>query len=54
MICLIKVQGTETIGRNKGNTDIFKVCHPEVFNTNTKYTVLFSQTQQSLIHYLLD
>jgi len=33
---------------------IFNVCHPEVFNTYTKYTILFSQTQQSLIYYLLD
>ena len=24
MICLVKDKGTETIGRNKGNTNVFK------------------------------
>jgi len=30
------------------------ICHPEVFSTYAEYTILYSQTQQSLIYYLLD
>ena len=32
----------------------FNICHPEVFDTYAEYTILFSQTQQSLIYYLLE